>query len=518
IDKGDNLETIINRLDEILCSSGIDPDYSSYNTACLTEYGPTATQSDFVSTISNFVCDFKSTYETFINTTYANFVTTTNNNIQSITLPGTTGCSSMPIPGGSTLQQILQIHSNRLCEISSAIDIASVDWDACFVVTNPPSNVYEGFAEVLRQICSIKNNIPSFPESFKVKLDGTDTTEGYLGNKIKSSGCVTINTITDVDNVKKLQFGLGFTPRIYNFDPNFFSVNNGTNDGCVQTINVSFIGSTGGGGVDLNCSSLDAIFSNNPSNVPALFYGKSGTGECITIDPCQARSALFSGYGDGQYIINIKSTEGSLCDKYTLIPFNGSYVLPPATGSTLGGIKVGSGLSILSDGTLSVTGTGGGGTGSVSYVGLDLPPDTFYISGSPVTGSGTLTGTFIPQDPHFILMGPASGSSNATPVWRKLVTADIDNNIVTLPKLQQIAQQTLLGNSTGSSGDVQEITIGANLTLSGGVLSAAGGGGGGGVTSVGLTSSDITVGGTSPITGSGTFTLTLPNINPNVGT
>lgn len=44
------------------------------------------------------------------------------------------------------------------------------------------------------------------------------------------------------------------------------------------------------------------------------------------------------------------------------------------------------------------------------------------------------------------------------------------------------------------------------------------GGGSGTVTSVGLTSTDITVGGTSPITTSGTYTLTLPNINPNVGT
>ena len=45
-----------------------------------------------------------------------------------------------------------------------------------------------------------------------------------------------------------------------------------------------------------------------------------------------------------------------------------------------------------------------------------------------------------------------------------------------------------------------------------------GGSGGGSVTSVGLTSSDITVGGTSPITSSGTFTLTLPSINSNIGT
>lgn len=38
------------------------------------------------------------------------------------------------------------------------------------------------------------------------------------------------------------------------------------------------------------------------------------------------------------------------------------------------------------------------------------------------------------------------------------------------------------------------------------------------VTSIGLTSSDITVGGSSPITNIGTFTLTLPNINSNIGT
>jgi len=40
---------------------------------------------------------------------------------------------------------------------------------------------------------------------------------------------------------------------------------------------------------------------------------------------------------------------------------------------------------------------------------------------------------------------------------------------------------------------------------------------GGSVTSVGLTSSDITVGGTSPITGAGTYTLTLPSVNGDVG-
>lgn len=38
----------------------------------------------------------------------------------------------------------------------------------------------------------------------------------------------------------------------------------------------------------------------------------------------------------------------------------GSYVLPPATYSTLGGVKVGTGLEVAEDGTLSSSGGGGG--------------------------------------------------------------------------------------------------------------------------------------------------------------
>lgn len=38
----------------------------------------------------------------------------------------------------------------------------------------------------------------------------------------------------------------------------------------------------------------------------------------------------------------------------------GSYTLPPATANTLGGVKIGSGVNVTSDGTISVTGGGGG--------------------------------------------------------------------------------------------------------------------------------------------------------------
>lgn len=49
------------------------------------------------------------------------------------------------------------------------------------------------------------------------------------------------------------------------------------------------------------------------------------------------------------------------CTKDTIAQ-NTSYVLPPATNSSLGGIIVGNGLNITSNGTLSVTTTGTGGS------------------------------------------------------------------------------------------------------------------------------------------------------------
>ena len=71
-----------------------------------------------------------------------------------------------------------------------------------------------------------------------------------------------------------------------------------------------------------------------------------------------------------------------------------SYVLPPATNDTLGGIKVGEGLSITDDGTLSVT---GGETGTTDYNDLTNKPqiNSITLSGnvSPATlGFPTLAG------------------------------------------------------------------------------------------------------------------------------
>lgn len=72
-----------------------------------------------------------------------------------------------------------------------------------------------------------------------------------------------------------------------------------------------------------------------------------------------------------------------------------------------------------------------------------------------------------------------------------------------------MATDRLLGRSAAGSGAVEEISIGANLTLAAGVLSASGGGGSGTVTSVDIDdATGISFSG-GPITGSGSFTPTL---------
>lgn len=65
----------------------------------------------------------------------------------------------------------------------------------------------------------------------------------------------------------------------------------------------------------------------------------------------------------------------------------------------------------------------GGGTGTVTSVGLALP-NIFNVTGSPVTTTGTLTGTFVNQSANTIFAGPSSGPA-AVPAFRALVNADI---------------------------------------------------------------------------------------------
>jgi hypothetical protein len=132
------------------------------------------------------------------------------------------------------------------------------------------------------------------------------------------------------------------------------------------------------------------------------------------------------------------------------------------TRNTTSGVieKVTSGTFLTANQTITLSGdvTGSGTTGITTTIGADavaLGTDTTgnYVATIADAGSGRITVS-------------GSGSENAG------VTLDIADDAVTFAKFQNITDARLLGRSAGSSGDMQELTVGTGLSLSAGVLTS----------------------------------------------
>lgn len=93
------------------------------------------------------------------------------------------------------------------------------------------------------------------------------------------------------------------------------------------------------------------------------------------------------------------------------------------------------------------------------------------------------------------------------------ITAIVIDDSITFAKMQNIATARLLGRSTASSGDIEELTVGSGLSLAGGVLSSTGGSGT--VTSVAMSVPGILSVSGSPVTTTGTLAVSLATQSAN---
>jgi len=172
---------------------------------------------------------------------------------------------------------------------------------------------------------------------------------------------------------------------------------------------------------------------------------------------------------------------------------SGSSILYGNGSGGFSNVTVGSGLS-FSSGTLSSTSSGG----TVSSVGLSAPA-LFTVTNSPVTSAGTLTlsysGTALPV---------ANGGTGQT---------------------TYTDGQLLIGNTSGNTLTKSTLTAGSGITITNGngsITIASTGGGSGTVTSVGLSAPALFTVTNSPVTSSGTLTLSysgtaLPVANGGTG-
>ena len=154
----------------------------------------------------------------------------------------------------------------------------------------------------------------------------------------------------------------------------------------------------------------------------------------------------------------IKVGAGLSIDPYGILSSEGGqYSLPTATFQRLGGIKVGNGLSVQDDGTLSATGGGGSG--------YTLPPATAGSLGGIIVGSG------LSVDQNGVLSASGGGSGGETIIVSNVFTAatglqHIESEIAIYGKLARLRfvlqVNTSLTKETNSS-DIYKIgTIAAD--------------------------------------------------------
>jgi hypothetical protein len=240
---------------------------------------------------------------------------------------------------------------------------------------------------------------------------------------------------------------------------------------------------------------------------PVYITGTVGATDVLTVSAADASNAakmpstglLYSTLGNNEFGHVIVT---GLLTQLTTDPIDG--VTPTANQTVY--VKAGGGLTLTKPtGTNLIQNVGkvgkvsGGGAGSLSVANLqrtndipNIPQNNLWIGNA----SGVPTAV--------TLSGDVTNSAGAV---------TIANDAVTYAKMQNVsAASKLLGRGDSGSGDVQEITLGTGLTMSGTTLNASGGG----VTTIGTIDSATKSANGAVISGSNLVMQTADATNPGL--
>lgn len=146
-----NLELVLQAINAKVCT--VIGDWSDFNYNCLADDYTITTPGEFAAAITDYTCQFKTEYNTFVNETFDEIIGNINGEIGDLKFPNLTLCTYSGVVSGDSIGDIFLKLSNKLCDLNTRLDLSSVDWDNCYTVVTPPTTIPAAFQLLSDQIC-----------------------------------------------------------------------------------------------------------------------------------------------------------------------------------------------------------------------------------------------------------------------------------------------------------------------------------------------------------------------------